>query len=282
MPRGAAGCRSSKRRPRARVVSRGKVVRSRKTRASRVPVQPQMIIAAFLNGNKRKVYELLPPAQSKKRRRPPQPADIRRIRIPEKAASLLHLAASQCGWKGVAVRLINVYKCDPYCKDRAGDTPLHYAADKGHLEVAKYFVNVRRCDPMDKNKCNATPLHLACKNGHFEIVQFLLSQKGVDPLAKDAHGYTPLFYATGKYDTVKQFQKFVDITRDYPIHTSTKLILTGDSDAGKTTVAKIVGILFAGGSQALPVAARRRARRTTPTAGIAARDIESESGKFVV
>ena len=266
MSRGA-GRRSSKRRPRARIVSpRGKVVRPRETKASRV--QPQTLIAAFLNGNKHKVNTLL----SRRRRRPPQPADIRRIRTPEKAASLLHLAASRCGWKGIAVRLVDVYKCDPYCKDSEGDTPLHYAADKGHLEVAKYLVKDRRCDPMDKNNGKSTPLHLACKNGHFEIVQFLLSTEGIDPLAEDVRGYTPLFYATGKYDIVEQFQHITG-TRNYRIHTSTKLILTGDSDAGKTTVAKIVGTLLAGGSQALPV---------TPTAGIVAHDIESKLGKFVV
>ena len=223
----------------------------------------RILIAAFLDENKGTVDLCLPLVE--------QPNVVRST---QENASLLHLAAS-CGWKDVAVRLVNVHRCDANCKDNGGDTPLHYAADKGHLEVAKYFVNDLRCDPMDKNNLHATPLHLACKNGHFNIVQFLLS-KGVDPLAEDTDGHTPLYYATGKYNIVKRFQRSVDVTRDYSIHTSTKLILTGDSDAGKTTIAKIVGILLAGDT--LPV----NARCTTPTAGIVARNIESKSGKFVV
>ena len=226
------------------------------------------LIAAFLDGNKVAVNSRLPLVEK---------PNV--VRSTQEKASLLHLAAS-CGWKDVAVRLVNVYKCDANSKDKRGDSPLHYAAGKGHLEVAKYFVDELGCDPMGKNNLQATPLHLACKNGYFSFVQFLL-RKGVDPLAEDTDGHTPLYYATGKYDIVKQFEQPMqaNMTRDYPCDTSTELILTGDSDAGKTTIAKIVGILLAGSSDAaLPVAAQC----TTPTAGIVARNIESETGNFVV
>ena len=56
-----------------------------------------------------------------------------------------------------------------------------------------------------------------------------------------------LTYASGNYDIIKLLQPFVDCSKDYPIHTFTKLILTGDSGTGKTTIAQhITSILSAG------------------------------------
>ena len=58
-------------------------------------------------------------------------------------------------------------------------TPLHYAAENGHLSVVEYLVNHRadinaytsRWDP------SGTPLHLAATNDHFRVVEYLVNQK---------------------------------------------------------------------------------------------------------
>ena len=71
--------------------------------------------------------------------------------------SLLHLAAFR-GWKDIAICLVTVHNCVANWRDDIGNTPLHYAAYNGHLEVVKYFIIELLCDPMDRNKYDYTPL----------------------------------------------------------------------------------------------------------------------------
>ena len=192
---------------------------------------------------------------------------------------MLHLAARQ-GWMEIIIELITKYKFDTNCKDSHGQTPIHYAAINNHLEVVRYFINEQHCDPMTRDssgntplhiaclhdsllivqylisevRCdpscesnyNSTPLHYACNYDHPQIAQFLLSTGKVDPLAKNMFGKSPLDYASelGKsYDLLKLFQSFPQCERDFPVHTYTKLILTGYSGAGKTTISQLILLL---------------------------------------
>ena len=185
--------------------------------------------------------------------------------------TLLHLAACW-GWGNVVTALVSVYYCAANSKDSKGQIPLHYAAYNGHLEVVKYFTAQLQCYPMEKDKDGWTPLHFACSNGHLNItqylireehcntscenkygwtplhtaciynhahiVQYLLSTGRVNPLTKTKNGKTALSYASGYYDIIKLFEPFEECRTAFPVHTFTKLILTGDSGAGKTTTAK--------------------------------------------
>ena len=159
-------------------------------------------------------------------------------------SSLIHLAAVH-GWMDVVIDLITKYKCDANCKSSKGITPLHYASTAGHLEVVRYFINEQHCDPMTKDDWDRTPLHYACQYNHAHIVQYLLSTGKVDPLAKDDVGKTPMYYATakGNYDLLKLFRSFPQLKRDFPVHTYTKLVLTGYSGAGKTTTSQLIQLL---------------------------------------
>ena len=57
------------------------------------------------------------------------------------------------------------------------ETPLHYAALQGQLEVVKYLIfKVKNKKPMDK--FGKTPLDRAQSNGHQDIVDFLLNPQG--------------------------------------------------------------------------------------------------------
>ena len=73
-------------------------------------------------------------------------------------------------------------------------------------------------------------------------MQYLLSTGKVDPLAKDDEGKTPMYYAAdrGNYDLLKLFRSFPQFKRDFPVHTYTKLVLTGYSGAGKTTTSQLI------------------------------------------
>ena len=157
----------------------------------------------------------------------------------ERGQTPLHYAC-QNGHLNIAQYLINEQHCDPMIKDSLGQTPLHCA---GHLNIAQYLINEQHCDPMTKDIWYRTPLHYACKNGYAHIVQYLLSTGKVDPLAKDDEGKTPMYYAAANwnnYDLLKLFRSFPQFKRDFPVHTYTKLVLTGYSGAGKTTTSQLI------------------------------------------
>ena len=152
----------------------------------------------------------------------------------------LHFACQSCLSLSVVQYFINEQHCDPMTKDNYDMTPLHYACQCGVLNIAQYLINEQHCDPMTKNKWDLTPLHTACRYDHAHIVQYLLSTDKVDPLAKDNDGKTPMYYAAENYDLLKLFRCFSRIKRDFPVHTYTKLVLTGYSGAGKTTTSQLI------------------------------------------
>jgi len=56
-------------------------------------------------------------------------------------------------------------------------TPLHFAADKGHLDVVKYLVNQKTDINAQANGYSpGTPLHLASQNGHLDVVEYLVNR----------------------------------------------------------------------------------------------------------
>ena len=205
-----------------------------------------------------------------------QPAKVRGADFLK--SSLLHYAARH-GWLDVVIELATKYNCDINCKDESGNTPLHNAVIHDQLEVMKYLINEQHCDPMTRNNHLYTPLHYACRNGylnithyliseahygpsckdengytplhiaclkgHTHIMQYLLSTGRVDPLAKSNLGSTPVDFASGHencYDLLKLFQSFPQC-KNFPVHTYTKLILTGYSGAGKTTTSQLILLL---------------------------------------
>ena len=65
------------------------------------------------------------------------------------------------------------------------ETPLHYAAQFGHLSVVKYLVNQKADINTQANWYpSGTPLHYSAQFGHISIVEFLVKQNA-DINAKD-------------------------------------------------------------------------------------------------
>lgn len=73
--------------------------------------------------------------------------------------------------------------------DGDGWTPLHYSADRGHLEVVKLLLS-EGASVASKDTNKRTPLHLAALNSHKEVVQVLL-EDGASKSAKNVAGMTP-------------------------------------------------------------------------------------------
>ena len=194
---------------------------------------------------------------------------------------LIHYACLK-GHLDIAQFIIKDFKeqnLDPFCKTKnlTGSTPLHLACDQGHLNIVQYLIREEHCDPSCEDNDGKTPLHYACQRNRPHIVQYLLSTGQVNPLTKDRYNQTALSYASGKYDIINLFEPFEECRTAFPVHTFTKLIITGDSGAGKTTITELI-VRLASSTAVECVADVQRY-----TAGIVPHHIQSEQlGNFVV
>ncbi len=93
---------------------------------------------------------------------------------------------------------------DEYSENDYGWTPLHQAAENGHLSVVQYLCEQGAdMEAMDLN--GDTPLHWAAYNGHLSMMQYLCEQ-GADKEASDRQDRTPLHLAAQQRHTaVMQF-----------------------------------------------------------------------------
>ena len=87
----------------------------------------------------------------------------------------------------------NFREIDINYKNKYGITPLHLAAEHGHIEIAELLIeNGANVDA--KNNGNVTALHLAAQNGHTGIVSLLIAND-VDIDVKISDGRTSLHLA---------------------------------------------------------------------------------------
>ena len=112
----------------------------------------------------------------------------------KKGETPLHLAAIK-GDLALARKLIND-GADPNMKDYAGWTPLHEACNHGHVDIVKLFldhdalINIPGLD-------NDTPLHDAVANGRLKVVNLLVA-RGAVLTARNKQGLLPVDYAVTK------------------------------------------------------------------------------------
>ncbi|KAL0027243.1 hypothetical protein WJX77_006497 [Trebouxia sp. C0004] len=96
-----------------------------------------------------------------------------------------------------------------------GATCLHYAAEHGRTECAKWLLD-NDVEIYAADHAGVTPLHLACLKGHLEVVSLLLNQ-GCGTETRDNEGDTAMHWAATKGHTevmqmLRQFGAQVDVT----------------------------------------------------------------------
>ena len=156
---------------------------------------------------------------------------------------IIHNPLHNACWKGqliVVKYLISEQNCDPNSRGQHGYTPLHYASQCGHLNIVQYLVTELGCDPKVVDNNGQTILHLAVIRGHVHIVQWLLRDKGIDLMARDKFGSTLIDLAKESFVMLDFLNPLIESFSTHPIHTFGKTILTGNSSAGKTTLAKAI------------------------------------------
>lgn len=71
------------------------------------------------------------------------------------------------------VKFLTERSGNPLVVNKINDTPLHWAAEFGQLEVMKYFVETLNCSAELKGHLSMTPLEKAGRNGHIHVTQYL-------------------------------------------------------------------------------------------------------------
>ena len=133
--------------------------------------------------------------------------------------------------------LIDEHNCNPQCRDKEGQTPLHYACASGQLEIVRYFHSEKLSDLIHTSHSGDTPLHFACKYNQVEVVQFLLSTGECDPLIKNIEGLSPVEIATSP-----EIRKLLDhfCKGKYPLELVVKVFVLGDPMAGKSSLVQAI------------------------------------------
>jgi ankyrin repeat protein len=96
-----------------------------------------------------------------------------------------------------------------WTSDEDGLTPLHWAANEGHL--AAITALSKRADVSARDKNGRTAIHLAASRGHVEVI----NQLDGDILARDNDGHTPMNLAIQReqVDVIKALEKLgVDVS----------------------------------------------------------------------
>ena len=147
------------------------------------------------------------------------------------------------GQLNVVKYIITEQLCDPSIKGASGRTALHYVCCTGHIDIIQYLISEQGSNPAITDDMFKTPLHMACDYGHVDVVQLLLQDRRVDALSIDKFGMSPVDYVYSSkncYRLLKLFEPLLKSREDFPIHLFTKVVLTGNSGAGKSSLAKVI------------------------------------------
>ena len=84
----------------------------------------------------------------------------------------------------------SVDSCDEY-----GNTPLHYAALHGHVNVIRMLIELG-CYTNKTGWMRWTALHFACKGGHSNVIRMLITENICHSMSVDDSGNSPIHIAT--------------------------------------------------------------------------------------
>ena len=106
-------------------------------------------------------------------------ADRKLFKTADRNYSPIHIAAERGHLE--VVKILVPLASNSNFPDEYGWTPIHYAAGAGHIEVVKILAPLAD-NPNAPNKLGLTPIYFAHKNGYQEIVEYLQSIRQIATL----------------------------------------------------------------------------------------------------
>ncbi|EQL03178.1 pfs, ankyrin repeats & 6-phosphofructo-2-kinase [Ophiocordyceps sinensis CO18] len=108
-------------------------------------------------------------------------------------------AASHCAETGLGCALERLIQRGAFLDqaDRKGRTPLHWAAQAGHVSIVQMLMASGQVDSDRQDSQGTTPLWDALYQGHLSVVEELLAA-GIDIESRQKDGQTPLTWAAQK------------------------------------------------------------------------------------
>jgi len=126
--------------------------------------------------------------------------------------------ASFFGITEIVAGFIEMEGCDINQRDCVDNTPLAWAALKGHGRVVEILLREGDIGPDKPGEEGQTPLCLAAWKGHEGVVKMLLERDEVNPDTPDIDGHTPLLAAawSGHEGVVKILLQRAEVNPDRP------------------------------------------------------------------
>lgn len=138
----------------------------------------------------------------------------------------LHQASSNSQYK--IAKMLLQYQADPNSQQNDGDTPLHLAAFKGDILMVKLLLSYNADPNVSNNVFGRTPLHYAVDYAHKEVAMLLMKHSASTTI-KDMSDKTPLDLARNK-----DFSQFInDFHFSEESDTSTEITEIGSSKYNK-------------------------------------------------
>lgn len=110
--------------------------------------------------------------------------------------NVLHRAAFHQRFP-IVENLVNSFKLNVAESDRDGNTPLHWAASSGAVDIVRFLID-KKVEINAQNNKGHTPLRNACFVGSVEVVELLLAQKKIDVGIVGKNGRNILHEAAGQ------------------------------------------------------------------------------------
>eukprot|EP00731_Ephydatia_muelleri_P013368 Em0007g678a len=119
------------------------------------------------------------------------------------------------------------------------EIPLMRAASLGHVECLNVLLNRGAAINHQTKRNGYTALHRASMFSQVDSVKILLAAPGINVNTKDFGHRIALQLATN-YEIITLLKRYTDCCEDYPVHSFGKIILSGDTGSGKTTLAQVI------------------------------------------